>query len=146
MKVTSAGKLITPIIQKYLDIINSGIIEESQIISMKSLMNDNKDARQLIFEALHETEGLRLTESQNIKGYSFLMNQCKTPRGIERKNNPFGYREQAALEEFSHFELVDFYDAGNKNHSFYLPVYDVVTKGNGYGFQYYYNGKVNVIG
>ena len=145
MKVNSTGKLITPTVQKYLDIINSGTIEESQLISMKSLINSDKDAREVIFSALHETEGLNLTESQNLKGCSFLKNQWKTPRGIERKNNPFGYREQAALENFSHFELVSFYNAGNNYHDNYLPLYDVIAK-DGYGFQYYYNGKVNIVG
>jgi hypothetical protein len=144
MKVATSGKLITPAIQKYLDIIAKGKIEEREIISMKSLINRNEDARRIIFDALNDVE-LELSESQNQKGYGFLMNQWKTPRGLVRKNNPFGYREQDALDNFSHFTLYSFYDAGNRHHSFYLPIYQLYARGGG-GFEYYYNGKVNIIG
>jgi hypothetical protein len=142
--VNKDGKLITPIIRKYIDIIRTGIIQENEIIAMKSLINKNDDARRILFDELQEGE-LSLSDEQTAKGYDFLIDQWKTPRGIERKNNPFGYREQNALENFSHFTLSDFYDAGNIHHSYYLPIYNVYTK-DGYGFQYYYNGKVNIIG
>lgn len=88
----------------------------------------------------------RLSPEQNKKGYDFLMNLWKSPTGKERANNPFGYREQAVLANFSHFEL-----AGLKDNSlygqrpFYIPVYDVVSK-TGNGFQYYYDGKMNIVG
>lgn len=130
--------------KKYLAIIESGEIEESQIISMKSFMGKNKENAGSIFEALQDKE-LNISAQQTRKGLDFLLNQWKTPTGKERTQNPFGYREQNILENFSHFTLSGFYNAGNAYHDFYLPLYTVYSK-SGNSFEYYYNGKVNVIG
>jgi hypothetical protein len=111
---------------------------------MRSLMNKNKEAAQILNEMVYNSEGLTLSPDQNEKGYNFLMNQWKTPRGIERKNNPFGYREQSALETFKHFELIGFYNAGNAYTNSYLPLYECI--GEESSFEYYYNGTVNIIG
>ena len=44
----------------------------------------------------------------------WLLNKWKTPKGAERKNNPFGYREQNVLEdENAKAYFNGFYDAGN---------------------------------
>lgn len=91
-------------------------------------------------------EGFTLGDAQNRKAYEWLLNQWKNPAGAERKNNPFGYREQDAIENFSHCTLKGYYDAGNYYHSFYIPIYDVYTK-DGYGFEYYVsNGKIHITG
>lgn len=147
MQVSSTGVLITPTIQKYLNVIASGKIEESTIIAMKSLMGKNKDAANVINEALYanDSKELQLSDKQNKKGIVFLLNQWKTPNGKDRKNNPFGYREQKILENFSHFTLSGFYDAGNSYVTFYIPIYSCWSK-DGNGFEYYYNGEVNIIG
>jgi len=134
---------LSPTAKKYLAIIDSGHIEEGQLISLKSFLNKNKENRTLIFEAMQD-KNLTLSAAQNQKGFDFLMNQWKTPTGKERLNNPFGYREQAILENFSHFELKDWYNAGNAYHDFYLPLYECI--GNETSFEYYYNGKVNIVG
>lgn len=78
----------------------------------------------------------RIEPNQSAKGLAWLMDKWKTPRGVERKNNPYGYREQNVLANFSHFTLVDFYDAGNHYRSFFLPVYRVHSKDCG-SFDYY---------
>lgn len=131
--------------RKYLDIIASGIIEESQIISMKSLMNKDKEAAKAIFEALDESGELELTPGQQTKGFDFLKDAWKTPRGTERKNNPFGYREQEILENGTDISLKGFYDASNYGQSaYYIPIYSV-NSANG-SFEYYCNGKINIIG
>jgi hypothetical protein len=85
-----------------------------------------------------------LTEEQNAKGLAWLQKLWRTPRGIERKNNPFGYREQEVIANFSHFTLEQFYDAGNSQHSWFVPLYNCVGKQGGY-FQYYVSGGVPVI-
>lgn len=87
---------------------------------------------------------IKLTPEQNKKGIEFLLNQWKTPRGIERKNNPFGYREEHVLETFTHFELRGFHDVSRYGQrAYYLPLY--VCCGDG-AFEYYYNGTVNIVG
>lgn len=90
-------------------------------------------------------ECVKLTEEQDLKGITFLNNLWKTPKGVERKNNPFGYREQAVLESFKYFEFAGTYDAGNRYHSFYVPLYN--CNGTEGSFQYYYaGGQINIIG
>jgi hypothetical protein len=131
-------------LKKYLAIIERGNIEESEIISMRSLMNKNKPAREAIFEAMQD-KTLTLSASQNQKGIDFLLNAWKTPRGKERSNSPFGYREEKILDNFSHFELKSFYNAGNSYIDNYLPLYECISN-DGNSFEYYYNGKVNIIG
>ncbi len=87
-----------------------------------------------------------LTADQNKKGIDFLMNQWKTPKGIQRKNSPFGYREEAVLENFTGFELAGFYDISKwGGRSYLIPLYNCVGK-NGDAFQYYYDGEVQIVG
>lgn len=79
------------------------------------------------------------------QGIEYLLNQWKTPNGKERTNNPFGYREQEILENFEGFEFAGTYDAGNRNHSFYVPLWNVC--GNDNCFQYYMSGgKIHIVG
>lgn len=136
-------KTINKTTQKYIDIIKSGHIEERQIIDMRSYMNRDKEAARAIFDVWEDE--LTISTSQQQKGYDFLMNQWKTPTGAERKNNPFGYREQTILENFSDFTLKSLYNAGNSYVDNYLPLYSCNSK-DGNGFEYYYNGEVNIVG
>lgn len=139
-------KTINKTEKKYLDIIASCKIEENEIIAMKSFMGKSKDNARAIFDALNEADKpLQLSTAQNKKGYDFLMSLRFTPTGKERVNNPFGYREQNILDNFSHFELNSFYNAGNAFVDFYMPLYECVSKDGG-GFEYYYNGKINIVG
>lgn len=130
--------------KKYIAIIKSGIIQEREIISMRSLMNRNKDAATAIFEAWNDNE-LAISHEQTDKGYSFLLDQWKSKTGKVRKNNPFGYREIAVLENFSHFTLKSLYNAGNAYVDNYLPLYCAIAR-DGSGFEYYYNGEINITG
>ena len=67
----------------------------------------------------------RITEAQKLKGLKWLRNLYKAPKGKERKNNPFGYREQRILNandcEIKCY-LAGFYNIG-KLGNFYIPVY-----------------------
>lgn len=132
-------------IQKYLDIIETGKIEERELISMRSLMNKNDEASTAIFHALGEIGELFLSQNQQDKWYEFLMNQWRTPTGKERKNHPFGYREEEILNNFYEIRLSSLYNAGNAYHNYYIPLYTVYSK-DGAGFEYYYNGEINIVG
>lgn len=141
--INKDGIHITKSIQKYIDIIKSGKIEERQIIAMKSLMGKNKDAERILNGMVYDNP-LSISEEQTAKGLAFLKSQWKTDTGKERKNNPFGHRGQDAIDTFERFELAGFYDIGNSYHSFYVPIYNCIGKES--SFQYYYNGEVNIIG
>lgn len=73
------------------------------------------------------------------QGIKYLMGRWKTPKGVERKNNPFGYREVDILEDFSHFEFAGTYDTGNRYFSYNVPLWNVVANHGG-SFQYYMKG------
>lgn len=68
---------------------------------------------------------VRITEVQKLKGLKWLRNLYKTPKGKERKSNPFGYREQRILNandcEIKCY-LTGFYNIGKLGY-FYVPVY-----------------------
>lgn len=79
------------------------------------------------------------------QGREWLLNLWKTPNGKERKNNPFGYREEDVLEKFEYFEFAGTYNTGNRNIDYNVPVYNVIGKDG--SFQYYMNGgKIHIIG
>lgn len=131
--------------QKYITIIESGKIEERELISLNSFYNKSKDNQQLIDAALYATDEsseLLLSNEQNQKGYDFLMGLRFTPTGKVRSNSPYSYREEDILDNFSHFTFCGFYsERGN----YYIRMYNCYSK-DGNCFQYYYNGKMNIIG
>lgn len=86
-----------------------------------------------------------ITQEQTEKGKAWLMNQWKTPTGKIRKNNPFGAREEEALETFESFTFDGFYNAGNSFVNFYVPIYTVIGKDS--TFQYVLSGGlIKIIG
>lgn len=122
------------------NVTDNGIITEQELkLLLKRLNNGEKIDVSLIWD-----NHLKLTDEQNKKGFVSLWNHYKTPSGAERKNNPFGYREQEILEDFTDFELIGFYEAGNYGRNYYLPLYSCNGANN--SFEYYYNGKVNIVG
>lgn len=111
------------------------VITEREILLLKKRANaGEKEA------AFWPEEALSMTPEQTEKGIAWLRDQWKTPRGVVRKNNPFGYREEEAIETFERFTFDGLYDAGNVHHSFYLPVYTVHGKES--SFQYYVSGGI----
>jgi hypothetical protein len=128
----------------------SPVLSEREILLVKRRLNDGKVSISAVMEKSPD-EGWKITPEQTQKGLAWLMNQWKSPKGVERKNNPFGYREEEILKNFKEFRLVDFYDnanyyqaqAGIKN---YIPLYEVISK-DGDGFQYYVvGGKISIVG
>lgn len=125
------------IIEKAL---KTGIIPESEILLLKRRKNNGEK----FDESFSWDNEIKCDEDQNKKGISFLKNEWKTQNGKERKNSPFGYREKDVLENFTHFEFLGFYDNGNWSHSYYIPVYRCCSSTG--SFEYYYDGKVQIIG
>jgi hypothetical protein len=77
-----------------------------------------------------------ITPEQAAKGLAWLLDKWKTPKGRERKNNPFSSREISVLENFRRFRLVDFYNVSQAMMALYVPVYRVEAH-DGSSFDYY---------
>lgn len=89
---------------------------------------------------------IRISEEQKLKGLKWLRNLYKTPKGKERKNNPFGYREQRILDAPD--RQIKCYITGFHNigvyMNFYVPIYRY--EHDGYHFDYYVScGKCIII-
>ena len=123
-------------------------ITEREIGLIGRRLNTKRDLKELAPHYKEAEEGnVKVTPEQAQKGYNWLMNEYKTPRGIERKNNPFGIREMNILDTgMKHFTYDGHIDAGNQYHSWYAPLHSFVDKEN-FSFQYYFaGGKINIIG
>lgn len=124
-------------------------ITERQIGLIGRRLNNSKDLGEELTKLLEQAqeEGVLVTPEQAQKGFDWLYNLYKTPRGIERKNNPFGYREEEALDSgLDHFTYDGHFDAGNAYVRWHTPLYTYYGKDGG-SFQYYVAaGKCNIIG
>lgn len=126
---------------KVNEIITRGYITESEINLLKNRVNHGKAD----LCELDDLGGMDITEEQTAKGLNWLLNKWQTPRGKERKNNPFGYREQDILANFDKFTFSGLYDAG-RYCPFFVPLYVVYAK-DGRHFEYYvWGGEVQIIG
>jgi hypothetical protein len=133
-------------VSPFKNIMETNTITEKEINLIKLRMNNNKvdEDTQEIIDYIWDNSP-QLTPDQNRKGIDYLRNLWKSPTGKERVNNPFGYREQEALETFEYFELRGFYDAGNRYHKFYVPLY--ICVGAETSFEYYISGgSINIVG
>jgi hypothetical protein len=123
-------------------IVTEKVITESEINLLKRRLNTGEKINmQFVYD-----NDIKITPEQTNKGISFLVDQWKTPKGIERKNNPFGYREQDAIETFKAFYFNGFYDCSRYGQRpWYVPVY--IVCGKDCSFEYYYNfNGVQIIG
>ncbi len=135
--------------------LEKGFITEKEILKIKMRLNGTSGAGKQTTQfkpsdIQFPDGGFKLSPEQTQKGLTWLKDQWQTPNGKERKNNPFGYREEDAIKNFTEFRLIDFFDTASYYavqsgiHN-YIPVYEVIGKEN--NFQYYYNGgKVSIIG
>jgi len=129
------------------EIISRGFIKEDEVLLIRMRMNKNW----MSYDDTEPLNGIKITPEQTQKGLNWLMNEWKTPKGVERKNNPFGLREQDVLEHFKEFRLDSF---TNNNNAFqagaginnWVPVWNVIATDGG-GFQYYMEaGQAKIIG
>lgn len=114
----------------------------------KILNGDFEDVKQAVKDALSAREdSTELAPEQVTQGVKWLLNLWKTPAGKERKNNPFGYREQDVLTgDGLTIELRDYYDASRYGQPpYYIPLYEASSSGG--TFEYYIQGgKIHIVG
>lgn len=97
-----------------------GWINENEILLLKRRRNRG--------ERIQIENPIPVSYDQAQKGFAWLWDKYQTPRGAERKNNPFTDREMEALEwakeNGARFTLDEFYMVGQKWHE---PVYCLIT-------------------
>jgi len=107
------------------DFIEENTLTERQINLLKRRLNNIQVSRDEVFSK----KVFFLTKAQEQKAINWLRNKWKSPTGVERKNNPFGLREEHIIDNYSHFELVDFIDTsrGLGNFRNYQPLWRLVA-------------------
>lgn len=120
-------------------IANAGTITENEIRTICRRLNaGTMKVNEL--EPIWNAGGVDVTPEQSAKGYKWLLNLWKSPTGKERKNNPYGWREQDILEHYDGCKFFDVYDLGRYGWHSYTPCYDC-------GFQYYIaGGAIQIVG
>ena len=120
---------------------------EKELNALKNHMNriDSSEAMKLN-NLVANKQGTKLDQTQVKKGFKYLYNLGFTPKGVERKNSPFGYREEYIVKNPKTIELLQYHDAGNRNFSFYVPYYEAIGK-DGTSMEYFVSGgKINIWG
>tara|TARA_R100000231_G_scaffold33800_2_gene29711 strand:+ start:1703 stop:2113 length:411 start_codon:yes stop_codon:yes gene_type:complete len=120
---------------------------EKELNALKNHMNriDSSEAIKLN-SLVANKQGTKLDQTQVKKGFKYLYNLGFTPKGVERKNSPFGYREEYIVKNPKTIELLQYHDAGNRNFSFYVPYYEAIGK-DGTSMEYFVSGgKINIWG
>jgi hypothetical protein len=111
------------------------VLSEREINLVRKRMNDGKISPEQVFP---EGKTYVIGAEQERKGLDWLNNLRRTPMGKERKNNPFGQREEEVLDNFKRFEWVDVVDTSSpySDFKFYIPVWRVIAK-DGSSFDYH---------
>ena len=97
-----------------------GYIEENEIALLKRRRNRG--------ERISIPDAIPVSYEQAQKGFAWLWDKYRTPRGAERKNNPFSNSEEKALEwakmHGARFTFEGFCLAGREWHE---PIYRLIT-------------------
>lgn len=135
MKTQTSEQIIEQIKQ-------TGVITEQQLKLLTRRLNSGEK-----IDVSHIWENTpELTDEQNKKGFDFLFNKWLTPNKKERLNNPFGYREQDVLKNFTGFKLAGFFDAARYGcPPFFIPLYNCNGSDDSFKY-YYYDGKISIVG
>ena len=120
------------------ELITAESIEYKDVLLIKRRLNAGTDT-----EILNDEIYIDLSDGND--GIKYLRNLHKSPTGKVRKNNPFTAPEIEVLENFTHFALVGFKNAGNKYVDYYIPIWEV-NAANGDTFEYTQeNGTIKLI-
>lgn len=135
---------VDPKLQLLMDIKQRKVITEQELKLVMRRLNDKVYTDTQVLDMI-SADSMELTPEHSQKGHEYLMDQWKTSEGIERKNNPFGYVEQAILKQFWEIRWAGIFNAGSMNMVYHIPVYEVVCE-DGETFKYHMaGGKVNVV-
>jgi len=136
----------------YIKVSKKTKLSEKELNALKNWINNkaSKAERNEVLENLYETSStmgaIALTQDQVNKGAKYLYNLGYTPRGSERKNSPYGMREEYIVKNLKDIGVLGFYDAGNFWNSFYVPLYQAEGKDGSTMDYYVAGGQINIIG
>ena len=107
----------------FAEIKAAGFMTEKQ---MQLLKNRSNKAQKDLFQYDEFGEYIPLSEEWANKGLNWLKSLIKK-NGEPKAGQNLGYREIDIIEnaQVSDFSFMGFYNAGNRYHSFFLPVYNV---------------------
>ena len=122
-------------------------LSEKELNALKNHMNklDLKEANKLN-DFMYAKEGTKLDKTQVAKGFKFLYNLGFTPKGKERSNSPYGYREEYIVKNPKTIELRQFHNDSRGRYFNYVPYYEAIGK-DGTSMEYFWDGrKINIWG
>lgn len=122
-------------VQKYLNIIKSGKFEESEIISLKSMLQGSKgtwtqEEIKLVEEKLLAKGKFKLSPKQQLKGINWLRRKSFKLNGDVRKNCPFDANELDMLspKNYKGFTFIGYSDVSQNMRRSLSPIYVLHTK------------------
>lgn len=121
------------------------ILEKNELTTwdVKLILRRINAGREVDLQSVWDEPRKLLNDEQ---GRAWLLSKWKSATGRERKNNPYGYREQRVLENYAGIEFAGTYDTGNMHHSYHVPLWNVISK-DGDSFQYYMSGgEIHIVG
>ena len=139
----------------YIKLAKKSKLTEREMNALKNAIN-NSPQKRMILSATYQNkrmesgEGVTLTKEQVNKGAKYLYNLGFTPKGKERSNSPYGYRENEIVNKggkgknsIRTLKLLQWYSPrGN----YYIPYYKAIGK-NGDSMDYFvWLGKINIYG
>jgi len=138
VKLAKQNKWSEKELKAYFKFLNNSEDEKLKQKVSKAFRNNKKIAN---------ADGISLTEDQQNKGWKYLYNLGFTPKGAERRNSPYGYREEQIVSLKGDLSLIGSYDAGNMFRSYYVPLYEAYSKKARTSMQYYvWGGKIHIVG
>jgi len=116
------------LVLKYSTILSNDYISESNIVALRSFMNNKlRHDRETLYQFNEKASSFerKLEESHSKKGLDWLFKTQVNKKGELRTSQEvfLGTNELNILKDFSHFTLSGLYDAGNDNFPAYYPMY-----------------------
>jgi hypothetical protein len=126
------------------EIKNRGVITEQELLLVKRRLNDGTYKYEDV-EDLFNDNSPDLMPEQSEKGLKWLKNKGWGKLGNQRKNSPYGYREEETLKTAKKVSIVGFEDQRNSYQvdsgiNNYQPIYRVEGEGEGNNFEYTVKG------
>jgi hypothetical protein len=136
---------------KYLKLAKSKSLNENELNGLLRYINNKDDGS--VYKAFNDNKaiydriGIKLSKEQVTKGFKWLKNLGFTPTGKERRNSPYGYREEYIVTNPKTILLAGFYDnAGFLQKRYLIPLYEAVGK-DGTSMEYYGAGNsISIVG
>jgi len=139
----------------YIKLAKKTKLTEREMNALKNALNNSPQSQRiwssfLSNKRVYDGEGITLSKDQVQKGSKYLYNIGFTPKGKERSNSPYGYREEEIVNRggkgknsIKTIRLLSFH---NPRGNFYVPYYQAIGKNGGTMDYFVWGGKLNIYG